>query len=203
MKEFWDKRYADKEMAYGNEANVFFASKIQKLDAGKILLPAEGEGRNAIHCAKLNWHVSAFDISKNGKQKAEELAVKNNVTIDYFLGTFDEINYEKESFDCIALIFAHFPPQLKSKYHRQLNKYLKKEGMIIFEGFSKKQIQYNRLNPSSGGPKNEDMLFSIEEIKQDFSNYDIIELSEKEVLLNEGLYHNGRSSVIQFVGKKN
>ena len=198
MKEFWNKRYADKEMAYGIEPNVFFASEIEKLKVGKILLPAEGEGRNAVFAAKLGWQVSAFDISKEGQQKAEILAAKSNVNFDYFVGGFDDINYKKESFDCIALIYAHFPPHLKSKYHKILDGYLKKNGIIILEGFGKKQIE----NPKSGGPKNVDMLFSMEQIEQDFSNYEIIELSEKEVVLNEGLYHNGKSAVIRFVGRK-
>ena len=198
MKEFWDKRYAEKEMAYGKEPNVFFASQLAKLNPSKILLPADGEGRNAVYSAKLGWQVSAFDISKEGKQKAEKLAAQNNVTINYFVGGFDEFNYEKDSFDCIALVFAHFPPQVKSKYHKILDTYLKKGGIIILEAFSKKQIE----NPNSGGPKNLDMLFSMEEIKQDFSNYEIIELSEKEIILDEGQYHKGKSSVIRFVGKK-
>lgn len=199
MKEFWDKRYAEKEMAYGKEPNVFFASQIVKLKVGKILLPAEGEGRNAIHSAKLGWQVSAFDISNEGKQKAKKLALNNKVNIDYFVGGFDKINYTKESFDCIALIYAHFPPHLRSEYHQILDSYLKKEGIIILEGFGKKQMEH----PKSGGPKNEDMLFSIEEIKKDFSNYEIIDLSEKDITLDEGQYHKGKSSVIRFVGKKN
>ena len=202
MKEFWNKRYADSEMAYGKEPNVFFASQILKLNAGKILLPAEGEGRNAVQSAKLGWQVSAFDISKEGKLKADKLAVNNNVNIEYFVGGFDEINYQKDYFDCIALVFAHFPPHSRSEYHKLLDGYLKKDGIIILEGFSKKQIEYNISNSNSAGPKNRDMLFSMEEIKQDFSNYEIIELSEKETFLNEGLYHNGKSSVIRFVGKK-
>jgi len=46
------------------------------------------------------------------------------------------------------------------------------------------------------------MLFSIDEIKSDFDNYEIIELVEKEIELNEGLFHNGIGSVIRFVGRK-
>lgn len=202
MKGFWNKRYAEKEMAYGKEANVFFASQLLKLNVGKILLPAEGEGRNAVHSAKLGWEVSAFDISEEGKKKADIFAEKSNVSIDYKVADFDEINYKKEYFDCIALVFAHFPLHLKSKHHKLLDVYLKKDGILILEGFSKKNLDYNTSKPNSGGPKNKDMLFSMEGIKRDFSNYEIIELSEKEIFLNEGLYHNGKSSVIRFVGKK-
>ena len=197
MKEFWDKRYAEKEMAYGTEPNKFFKSQLAKLETGNLLLPAEGEGRNAVHSATLGWDVSAFDISEEGKKKADNFAEKSNVTIDYKVGGFDKVIYEKESFDCIALIYAHFPPHLKSEYHKILDDYLKKDSIIILEGFSKKQIEND-----TGGPKKAAMLFSIEEIKQDFSNYEIIELSEQEIDLNEGLCHNGKSAVIRFVGRK-
>tara|TARA_R110002050_G_scaffold300586_1_gene470633 strand:+ start:5390 stop:5989 length:600 start_codon:yes stop_codon:yes gene_type:complete len=198
MKEFWDKRYANKEMAYGEDANLFFAQQLSKLKARKILLPAEGEGRNAIHSAKLGWQVSAFDISKEGKQKAEQLAQRTGVTIDYTVGGLEEISYQKESFDAIALIYAHFPAPAKSKYHKILASYLKKGGTLILEGFSKKQIE----TPESGGPKKAEMLFSVKEIKQDFDDFEIMELSEREIVLNEGLYHKGKGSVIRFVGKK-
>jgi hypothetical protein len=38
--------------------------------------------------------------------------------------------------------------------------------------------------------------------KADFANCDIIELEEKEIELQEGLFHNGVGSVIRFVGRK-
>ena len=47
MKEMWDKRYAQTDFVYGTEPNEFFKKQLLKLTPGKILLPAEGEGRNA------------------------------------------------------------------------------------------------------------------------------------------------------------
>lgn len=202
MKEFWDKRYAEKEMAYGKEPNEFLKSQLLKLEPGKILFPAEGEGRNAVYSAILDWEVSAFDISEQGKKKADVFAEKSNVSIDYKVGGFDQVVYEKESFDCIGLIYAHFPSYLKSEYHKILDTYLRIGGVVILEGFSKNHLALNSENPKAGGPKKSDMLFSMDEIKHDFFNYEIIELSEQEINLNEGLYHRGKSSVIRFVGKK-
>jgi hypothetical protein len=46
-------------------------------------------------------------------------------------------------------------------------------------------------------------LFSIDEIKSDFQNFEVIELEEKEIQLNEGQFHNGLGMVIRFVGKNN
>ena len=45
-------------------------------------------------------------------------------------------------------------------------------------------------------------IFSIDEIQSDFANYEIIALEEKEIELSEGLFHNGKGSVIRFVGRK-
>jgi hypothetical protein len=53
-----------------------------------------------------------------------------------------------------------------------------------------------------GGPKDIAMLFSQDELRSDFANYEIIELAEKEIELNEGLFHIGKGSVIRFVGRK-
>ena len=202
MKEFWNKRYAEKEMAYGEEPNVFFASELAKIKSGNILMPAEGEGRNAVYAAKAQWNVSAFDLSKEGKSKADILASKNNITIDYKVEGFEDVEYPKEHFDCIGLIYAHVPAHKKSEFHKILDTYLKKGGIVIFEAFSKRHLEFNTQNPKSGGPKNIDMLFSIEEIKKDFSDYNIMTLVEEEVTLSEGLYHNGKSAVIRFVGQK-
>ncbi len=198
----WNDRYSQKEYAYGIAPNMYLKEQLEKLPAGRILFPAEGEGRNAIFAAKLGWQVSAFDISEEGRNKALLLAEANNVTIDYNVGLLETLQYSDEQFDAIALIYAHFPAEIKSLYHRTLNKYLRKGGTIIFEAFSKKHIGYQLENEKVGGPKDIASLFSLEEIKADFANYSFIELEEKEIKLSEGLYHNGKGSVIRFVAVK-
>lgn len=198
----WNDRYNKDEFAYGEEPNNYLKEQLGKLDVGAILFPAEGEGRNAVFAAKLGWTVSAFDISVEGKKKALQLAKINNVKIDYEVGELLELNYNTEQFDAIALIYAHFPAGIKSLYHKTLGKYLRKNGLIIFEAFSKRHIDYISKNEKVGGPKDIAMLFSIEELKSDFANYEIIELAEEEIELSEGLFHNGKASVIRFVGRK-
>jgi SAM-dependent methyltransferase len=202
MKEFWDSRYSKEEFAYGEKPNIYLKKQLPKLAAGTILFPAEGEGRNAVFAAKIGWTVSAFDISNEGQKKAIRLAKKNNVTIDYQVGDLQTLDFEPEQFDAIALMYAHFPTDIKSFYHKTFDKYLKTGGVIIFEAFSKKHMDYVTANEKVGGPKDIEILFSIDEIKSDFPNYEIIELAEMEIELNEGLYHNGKGSVIRFFGRK-
>lgn len=198
----WNDRYSTDEFAYGEQPNNYLKEQLVQLETGTILFPAEGEGRNAFFAAKLGWKVSAFDISIEGKNKALQLAENNNVSIDYQVGELQELDYKAEQFDAIALIYAHFPSAIKSTYHKTLCNYLRKGGLLIFEAFSKQHLDYLARNEKVGGPKEIDMLFSIEEIRADFENYEIIVLEEKEIELNEGLFHNGLGSVIRFVGRK-
>ena len=198
----WNDRYSADEFAYGEQPNNYLKEQLMQLDTGTILFPAEGEGRNAVFAAKLDWKVSAFDISIEGKNKALQLAENNNVSIDYQVGELQELDYKAEQFDAIALIYAHFPSAIKSTYHKILSNYLRKGGLLIFEAFSKKHLDYLAKDEKVGGPKEIDMLFSIEEIRTDFENYEILVLEEKEIELNEGLFHNGLGSVIRFVGRR-
>ncbi|MGZ5189954.1 MAG: class I SAM-dependent methyltransferase [Flavisolibacter sp.] len=200
--ERWNDRYSKDEFAYGEQPNNYLKEQLEKLDVGSILFPAEGEGRNAVFAAKIGWNVSAFDISTEGKNKAHRLAEANNVEIDYQVGELQTLKYNPGQFDAIALIYAHFPTEIKSLYHKTLDKYLRKGGIIIFEAFSKKHLDYLSRNDKVGGPKDIGMLFSIDELKTDFPNYEILELKEQEIELNEGQFHNGTGSVIRFVGRK-
>ena len=197
MKNFWDNRYLSKEYVYGIKPNEFFASEIKNLQPGKLLLPAEGEGRNAVFAAGLGWDVTAFDFSSFAIEKARKLAEKKGVKINYFLSDIDSMSFESDYFDCISLIFVHTPEDKRHTFHRNLIKFLKKGGRVILEGFSKEQIK-----KSSGGPKKIEMLFSQEQISEDFSELNSLRILEENIVLNEGVFHQGTASVIRLTGVK-
>lgn len=204
MTEMWDNRYSSDDYAYGTDPNKFLKETINEQQlTGRILFPAEGEGRNAIFAAKRGLDVTAFDISEEGKRKALSLAEKENVKIKYEVGNIFDLDLVNEKYDVVALIFAHFPPNILSEYHQGIANLLEDEGIIILEGFSKGHLPLRNVNPEVGGPNKIEMLFSIESIKKDFPNFEIIQLEELEVEMSEGNYHNGTSKVVRFIGKKN
>ena len=201
-KAMWDERYMENEFVYGKEPNLFFKEWIQKYEPSAILMPADGEGRNGVFAAELGWKVTSTDLSEEGKLKAFELAKEKTVDLEFIVGDLEELQFEKDSFGAIGLIYAHFSADKKSKLHKKLNDYLKPGGIVIFEAFSKLHLIYNERDPKIGGPKDYDMLFSKAEIALDFENYEILLLEEKEIILDEGKYHVGKCSVIRFVGRK-
>ena len=54
----WNERYSKEEFAYGDQHNNYLKEQLEKLKIGKILFPAEGEGRNAVFAAKLGWVIT-------------------------------------------------------------------------------------------------------------------------------------------------
>lgn len=197
MSQFWNERFNSEEYVYGTEPNRFYREELKKLSPGKILFPAEGEGRNAVYAATKGWQATAFDSSSVAKTKAEKLARKKNVEIDYSVSDYENISLPKESFNCLVLIFAHMPPPKRKEYHQKMASFLKPGGTLILEGFSKKQIRN-----LTGGPRNVDMLFSEEELRNDFNFFSALRISETDVKLDEGTFHQGKASVLRVVGKK-
>lgn len=202
MNEFWNKRYGSEEYIYGKKPNVYFASKLKKMDPGSILLAAEGEGRNAVFAAKNGWNATAFDLSESGRKKAGELAKQNNVAIDYHISEAGNFEFQKDYFDALALIYAHFHSDVRREYHRKLSLYLKKDGMLILEAFSKSHIENQKNNKNAGGPQNPEMLYSLEDLKEDFNNFQFLEIEEEVTNLEEGRHHLGRANVIRIFAKK-
>lgn len=197
MDNFWNDRYSEKAYAYGELPNAFIKEELAKLKPGKILFPAEGEGRNSVYAATQGWEVYAFDPSIEGKKKAELLATKHKVKIQYDLAAYQDASYPTENFDCIAFTFTHMPPELRVLTHKKLSTFLKPGGIVLMEAFSKQQIDKN-----TGGPKNIEFLFSKEILESDFSGFSKVEIFETETVLSEGPYHQGLASVVRMVAKK-
>lgn len=202
MKQMWDDRYSENEYAYGKEPNAFFKAQINGIKPGKILLPAEGEGRNAVYAASLGWEVFAIDQSNEGLKKALQLAQKHKVKIHYDLGDILEMSYPDESFDMIALTYVHLPSAARERLHTQLIPLLKPEGLLILEGFSTNNLTFKQEGEATNGPKNPDFLFSTEIIKKEFTALSPIILQEETIISDEGKYHQGEAKIIRFLGKK-
>lgn len=194
---FWDDRYSTDEFVYGTEPNEFFKENIDKLPPGKLLLPGEGEGRNAVYAARLGWIVDATDQSKVAKLKAEKLANEFGVKINYSVCDIKDYIFKENYYDAAAVIFFHKPMEMRPEIHRKIVNSLKTNGVLIFEMFNKEQ-----LGRDTGGPQNYDMLYSTEDIERDFSSLKSLFLENKMIYLDEGPKHSGEASVLRYVGIK-
>ena len=197
MKNEWDERYARQEYIYGTEPNKFLKEQLSLLKPGRILFPAEGEGRNAVFAASIGWETDAFDQSVEGQKKAVKLATHKGVSIDYYIQSLNDWNPEPDQYDCIALIFVHLPEGLRQQVHNAVIRSLKPGGTLLLEAFT-----LNQLPRTSGGPKTAELLFTRELIVSDFKELIFTEFAETQTTLNEGPLHQGLADVIQLTALK-
>ncbi|RMI27483.1 MAG: class I SAM-dependent methyltransferase [Calditrichaeota bacterium] len=197
MKDFWNQRYSEPEYAYGTEPNAFFKSILDTLPPGRLLLPAEGQGRNGVYAATRGWQVDAFDYSEVAREKALALARERGVSIHYDLAEVESFSVPPRTYDAIGLIYVHLPPEVRTAFHRRLVEGLQPGGKIILECFSKEQLRFN-----SGGPRDPRLLYRLDDLREDFQELQE-ELAVQEIVeLSEGPYHRGKASVVRFVGCK-
>lgn len=197
-KQMWDERYSQNDFVYGKEPNQYFKETIDKIKPGNLFMPGDGEGRNAIYAAKNNWEVTSVDFSSVAVEKAKHYAQHNNVNIDITSADLSDYEYPQNYFDAVGIIFLHLQSPQKEIIHSKIASSIKPGGAIILEVFSNNQLQHG-----SGGPRNKNALYSIEEITEYYKDFDKIELAEKTIELKESKQHWGPATVIRLFGVKN
>lgn len=198
MYEFWEQRYREEGYAYGEKPNTFFKQILDQLKPGKILLPAEGEGRNAIYAASKGWDVDAYDFSEQAIENAKDFASQHNVSINYSHSSHTDLDQYEQAYDAIGLIYAHVPNDIRQQFHHQLLALLKPGGSFIMEAFNTEQ-----LGNASGGPVDIKMLYELDHVRSDFESECELEIIENvEESLAEGKYHVGKANFIRLLAIK-
>src|SRR5699024_1251813 len=134
----------------------------------KILLLAEGEGRNAIYLAKLGYDITTYDMSQVGINKQYQLASEARVDIDANYGDITKPKLTPQSsFDYSINIFGHVPNEGKQEMFNNLVQ------SLVVGGYSYFEFYLNHLP-----------------IK-------IHQLEQHEIYRNECIKHTGTGSIIQ------
>ena len=198
LKDFWNKRYSEDGFAYGLLPNDFLAAQFHLLKPqGKILCLSEGEGRNAFFLASKGFHVTAVDLSEVGMAKLKERAIQENMQIETIVSDLAVFDIGENKWDGIISIFAHLPPDLRKFVHAGVEKGLKADGVFLLEAYRPEQITFG-----TGGPPSVDMMMSQQTLSQELPHLKCELIMEIERDIHEGNYHNGRSAVVQFIGRK-
>jgi SAM-dependent methyltransferase len=197
MREFWNQRYGTEDYAYGTEPNRFFKQQLRLLSPGRLFLPAEGEGRNAVYAARHGWTVHAVDYSEEGRKKALALATKRGVSITYVVTDLTTYELPQGAFDAAALIFVHFPPELRRVLHTRAIEALKPGGVFMIEAFGTEQLKRD-----TGGPRSTELLYSMGDLLDDLSDLEILHQSSLVIDIQEGPFHSGESDIHRIVARK-
>ncbi len=199
MSDFWNQKFEQRPELYGQAPNAWFEATVHrlKLSPGLAFLPGEGEGRNAAFLLQKGWQVTALDGSETAIDHARAKLKAFGDKFNYLQGLLPETPLPSEQFDLIGLIYFHLPPETRSKVHKALIQKLKPGGFVLLEAFHPEQ-----LNFGSGGPKQENMLYKLEDLCQDFAGMHLQYLAKTPAFLNEGIGHQGEARLVRMIAQK-
>jgi SAM-dependent methyltransferase len=195
---FWDDKFGPDRFAYGTAPNAFLAAHVQAIPAqGTVLALGEGEGRNAVFLAELGFRVTAVDASPRGLQKLAQLAASRGVAVEATLQDLAAFELGDGLWDGIYNIYCHLPPALRTEIYARIQRALRPGGVFLTEQFAKDQLKFK-----SGGPKDENLLLSLDEFEDAFAGYEVTYAAAEKTTLDEGPLHQGPASVIRFIARK-
>ena len=193
---FWNTRYAGEDYVYGTAPNAFLAEQYGLL-RGPVLSLSEGEGRNAVFLASHGLEVVGVDLSSAALAKAEKLARARGVKITTMVCDLATFQPQPGQFGSVISIWAHLPSRVRNHLYPLVEQSLRPGGTLLLEAYSEAQ-----LPRSTGGPKDPDMLMTVDKVRREFPHCEPVLLREIERVVTEGGGHTGPGSVVQFVGRR-
>jgi SAM-dependent methyltransferase len=193
----WNDRYAAAGHFYGEAPNAFVAEVAPEIPAGPVLCLAEGEGRNAVHLAMLGHRVTAVDQSEVGLAKARRLAAARGVEIETVATDLADYSIAVAAWAGILATFAHLPPALRRRVHRDVVAGLQPGGVYILEAYTPAQLAFG-----TGGPKLPELLMTLADLREELSGLKFLIARELERDVIEGSGHNGRGAVVQILARR-
>jgi SAM-dependent methyltransferase len=194
----WDKRFSTPEYVFGEAPNAFLVSQAALIEKGQALAVADGEGRNSVWLAQQGLSVDAFDFSSPAIVKAQALAAKHKVKVNFTCSDWQSFDWPTAHYDLVAGIFFQFAaPDERSQLFEKINKSLKPGGLLIIQGYGKNQLKYN-----TGGPGKLDHLYDDALMHEAFAGYEVLVCNTYETSITEGAGHSGMSALVGFVARK-
>lgn len=191
----WNERFAGPGYVYGKEPNDFLKSVAGRLPKGKALCLGEGEGRNAVFLAQAGFEVTAVDASEVGLAKAQRLAAERGVTLTTVVADLADYAIAPGAWHAVVSIWCHLPPALRAKVHAAAVEGLAPGGAFVLEAYTPKQLQHG-----TGGPKQVELLMTLEGLRRELAGLDLVHAVELEREVREGTLHQGTSAVVQVLG---
>ncbi|MDO9278199.1 MAG: class I SAM-dependent methyltransferase [Polaromonas sp.] len=194
----WNSRFSAEGYLFGESPNAYLAEMTPSLKAGKTLSLADGEGRNSVWLAKQGLDVDAFDFSPVAIQKAQQLADKHAVKVNYRCSDWESFDWAPDRYDNVVGVFFQFVnPAARSALFAKMDLALKPGGVLLIQGYGKDQLQYK-----TGGPRELDHLYDDELLLSAFSNYSVLDIKTYTAEVDEGAGHKGMSALVGFVAQK-
>lgn len=197
----WNDKYAPDELVFGSDPNVFLTTQVDQFKPNSDLLAVgDGEGRNGVWLAQLGFNVLSVDGAENGVKKAvhraKEAGVKdrlNGLCVDLL-----DWQWPVEAFDTVVSLHVHFMPDERKIMYQSMINALRPGGTFLLEVFHPEQV-----GRDCGGPNIVELCVTPENLKEDFSELDILLVERSVRVIKTSNFHPaGEGVVSRIVARK-
>lgn len=197
----WNERFlATEDYIFGKEPNAFMVRHAAEFikPGATVLAVADGEGRNGVWLAQQGCEVWSVDSAPAASEKARKLAAERGVAMHVQTADATEMDWDARQYDLVVGIFFQFAnPQLRTKIFDGMKRATRPGGYLLIEGYGLKQLDYK-----TGGPGIPEHLYTLDLMREHFSDMHIDVLQEYDAELNEGKGHAGMSALVDLVARK-
>jgi len=197
--EFWNRRFATESYIVGTQPAAFVVDQAHHIPArSRVLLPADGEGRNSVYLAELGHRVVATEIAEHGVTKARQLAAERGVDVEFRHLDLLGWPWPEAEFDAVVAVFIQFaPPAFRDEIFVGMKRAVRPGGVVLLHGYTPKQLDYR-----TGGPPVVEQLYTEELLRGAFGDFRILRLEAYERELDEGEGHVGMSAIVDLVAQR-
>jgi len=197
--DFWNGRFASASYVFGTRPAAFLADNADHIPPrSRVLVPADGEGRNSVFLAEMGHRVVATDIAEQGIAKARKLAEARRVSVEFRQVDLQGWQWPDAEFHAVVAVFIQFaPPALRDEIFAGMKRAVRPGGVVLLHGYTPKQLEYR-----TGGPQAVEQLYTEKLLQDAFADWELVRLEAYERELDEGEGHKGCSAIIDMIARR-
>ena len=195
----WDARYAAGDDIFGSAPNEYVRRMATHpaFPGGPVLCLADGDGRNGTWLAGRGLAVTAVDLSRVATEKARARDAAAGVNVERHTADLAEWNPPAGTVWASAfLVYLQCDPGTRERAIRLAADHLAPGGWLVIEAFARSPHGH------ALGPKDEAVLYSLDEIAKLTPDLIALEALEGTVMLDEGGRHQGAAAIVRYTGSK-
>jgi len=168
----WDERHAARDPIESREPEAVLVELAGRLEPGRALDLATGDGRNAVWLASRGWVTTAVDFSRIALDRARALADHAGASVTWVHEDLLAWRPPARSFDLVMLAFLHLPAAERQHVYGAAADAVAPGGHLVVVG-------HDRVNAGRGvpGPQDPEVLFTADEVAAGLSGF-AVERSE-------------------------
>lgn len=169
MRSIWDARYEAKGALWGAEPNQYLAEIAQTLDPGTALDLGCGQGRNSLWLASRGFEVTGLDLSPVAIEQATAVAAELDLNVSFESVDLTTWDPSDRVWDLVALTYLHLSNKRRPVVHDAARRAVAAGGRVVVIAH-----HLDNFENGVGGPPVPDLLFTEQQLANDFSDLEIL-----------------------------